>query len=100
MEQKAKQGTGILGFNIPYGFDKVDDNLIINDDEAEMVRYMFRCRENGDTLREISGKLMKLGIKTKKGHDIWDPKTIHRILSNPIYIGFLHWENIFYNLTI
>lgn len=96
MEQKAKQGVGILGFNIPYGFDNEGDNLVINNEEADIVLYMYTCYGEGDTLRDISAKLKELEIRTKKGHDRWDPKTIQRILSNPIYIGYLHWENIFY----
>ncbi len=96
MRQKAKEGKGILGFNAPYGFDFFEGDLIINIKEASVVREMFDQYLSGSTLREICKVLEDRSVCTKKGSDQWDPKTIQRILSNPIHCGYLKWEDIVY----
>ena len=96
MMQKAKEGKGILGFNIPYGYDIHDSELIINEDEADEVQKMYQKYLTGDSLRKISKDLFERGVLTKKGLRKWEPKTIQRILSNPIYIGIHKWEDILY----
>ena len=97
MRQKAKEGKGILGFNTPYGFDFKDGNLMINEDEAGIVITMFNLYYNGTTLRGICREFKEMEIPTKRGMNNWDPKTVQRILSNPIYCGFLKWEDLIYS---
>lgn len=96
MKQKASEGNGILGFNIPYGFDPVPDGLIINIEEADNVRIIFDLYREGLSLRAICDELEKKEILTKKGKNRWDPKTVYRILDNPIYVGYLRWDGIYY----
>lgn len=100
MRQKAIEGKGILGFNIPYGYCKENEDIIIEEDEAENVRIMFLSYRSGDSLRGICKILEKSSIPTKKGSLHWDPKTISRILSNPIYCGYLKWEDVVYPSNI
>jgi len=96
MLQKAKEGKGILGFNIPYGFLIENGNLYTIIPETEEVRRMFSLYLTGSTLRDICRDLSVRGIKTKKGSSKWDPKTVKRILSNPLYCGYHRWEDIIY----
>jgi DNA invertase Pin-like site-specific DNA recombinase len=96
MLQKAKEGKGILGFNAPYGFDFLEGDLILNEDEIFIVKEMFNQYYNGNTLRKICRNLEERSISTKKGSIHWDPKTVQRILSNPIYCGYLKWEDVIY----
>jgi len=96
MRQKAKMGEGILGFKIPYGYDKRGGSLIRNLKEADEVRLMFEQYAGGYSLRSIGASLMERNIPTKHGYYNWDPKTIYRILSNPVYCGYHRWEEIIY----
>jgi len=96
MLQKAKEGKGILGFNLPYGFLIENGNLYAVITETEEVKRMFDLYVQGNTLRDICRNLTERGVRTKKGHSRWDPKTIKRILSNPIYCGYHRWEDILY----
>lgn len=100
MRQKASEGKGILGFNAPYGFDFEDGDLLINEDESEVVKEMFSMYLSGSTLRKICRDLEMNDIRTKKGRNRWDPKTVQRILSNPIYCGYLKWDGIIYRSEI
>jgi site-specific DNA recombinase len=96
MQQKAKEGKGILGFPIPYGYTMENGSLSILNDESTVVRQIFHDCLDGRTMREISKCLNDAGTPTKSGVSKWYPSTVHRILSNPIYCGYLRWEGIIY----
>ncbi|MBN2599230.1 MAG: recombinase family protein, partial [Candidatus Thermoplasmatota archaeon] len=38
MEQKAKTNGGVLGFNIPYGYDYYEGKLTINEKESQVIK--------------------------------------------------------------
>ncbi|RLB08917.1 MAG: recombinase family protein [Deltaproteobacteria bacterium] len=91
MEQKARTNGGMLGFNIPYGYDYIDGKLIVNEDEASVVRNIFSWYLNGESMGGIAKKLNDNMIPTKK-HGLWAKKTVSTILKNPLYCGYLRWE--------
>lgn len=92
MEQKAKTNGGILGFNIPYGYNYLDGKLIINKDESLNVKNIFDLYLNGNSMKKISEYLNENNIPTKKNKK-WGSQTISTILKNPLYCGYLHWED-------
>ena len=95
MEQKAKTNGGVLGFNIPFGYDYSDGNLSINEKESKVIENIYTWYKNGRSLGEISKRLNDEKIPTKKER-IWAKKTISKILKNPLYCGYLHWQEYVY----
>ena len=91
MEQKAKMGEGVLGFNIPYGYEYRDGKLIINENEAEIVKIIFTWYTNGKSMGKIVEMLQNQKVPTKK-QGFWAKKTVSSILKNPVYCGYLKWE--------
>ena len=91
MEQKAKTNGGILGFNIPYGYDYINGKLIINQNESENVKNIFQNYLNGISMKKIAGELNYKSVPTKLNKK-WGIQTVSLILKNPIYCGYLHWE--------
>jgi DNA invertase Pin-like site-specific DNA recombinase len=91
MEQKAKTNGGILGFNIPYGYDYVNGKLQVNPSEAANVKEMFSGYLSGKSIGEITKMLNDAKLPTKMGR-VWAKKTISTILKNPLYCGYLRWE--------
>lgn len=107
LTQKAKQGYTLCCGCTPYGYNRKKGNkvIIINQEEAKIVRRIFKNYLNGETFTEIAKSLNLEGIATKnKGKTInitkngvvvgtrtfvgvWSPKMIRLILSNPVYIG-------------
>ncbi len=82
--QNAKKGRVP---NCVYGYDKLDTyTLSVNSKEAEIVRLIFKWYVEGEGSRRIAMKLNEMGIPTKRGAK-WTPKTIRRMLENPIYSG-------------
>ena len=95
MHQKAKQGAGMLGSPPPYGYAYNNGSLVVVSEEANVVKKMFEMYLHGYSLKEIEDWLNKSGIKTKKGGS-WGKKTVARILSNPIYCGYIEWDDILF----
>jgi len=91
MKQKAKTNSGMLGFNIPYGYNYINNNLIINDDESYNVKEIFNLYLDNCSMKKIAEKLNKKNIPTKN-NKTWASQTIATILKNPLYCGYLHWE--------
>ena len=93
MEQKARKGEGILGFGHPYGYDISEGSLLVNEEEANVVRTIYRLRADGLSLQRIADHLNSMGVRSKKGLD-WKRQSISRILRNPLYCGCLRWADI------
>jgi site-specific DNA recombinase len=91
MEQKAKVNGGMLGFNIPYGYDYVEGKLRINQNEALTVQSMYTWYLSGKSIGEIT-KLLNEGKRPTKKGGLWAKKTVSSILKNPLYCGYLRWE--------
>ena len=59
MEQKAKQNGGVLGFNIPYGYDYKNGKLQINESESNNVKNIFDMYINKLSMKKIAQILNK-----------------------------------------
>jgi DNA invertase Pin-like site-specific DNA recombinase len=93
MHQKARTNGGPLGFNIPYGYDYIHNELVINKTEEKNVKLIFDLYLKGLSMRKIAEYLNEQNVPTKK-HRSWGSQTISKILKNPLYHGVFHWENI------
>jgi DNA invertase Pin-like site-specific DNA recombinase len=91
MEQKAKTNSGMLGFNIPYGYDYVNGKLVENKTESPQIKRIFEIYLAGQSMEKIAELFNQEGIPSKQNKK-WGPHTIAIILKNPLYYGFLHWE--------
>jgi len=93
MKQKASTEGGILGFAHPYGYDYVDGKLKVNEKEAEAVRLMFSQYLERRSTTDIAEELDRKEFPTKR-NGCWSARTVGKILKNPVYCGFLEWEDI------
>ena len=67
-QANAKEGN-CVGGKLPFGYDSVDGRLVINEEEAVVVRQLFEWYKQGVTRVEIASRLNNLGYKTKAGKD-------------------------------
>lgn len=71
----------------PFGYRLENGSLVIDEWEAEVVRYIFESYLNGKSKLEIAEEVTALGLKTRDGNDKWKYFTIDYILKNERYIG-------------
>ncbi|WP_432408450.1 recombinase family protein [Wukongibacter sp. M2B1] len=88
-ERRAKEGHW-NGGPAPIGYDLIDGKLIINEFEAIQIRKAFDLYRNHGQ-NKTAEILNEMGYKTKYGN--WKGRSISRILSNPIYIGMVHYKD-------
>ncbi len=70
------------------GYDKgPDGNLVINVEQAKIVRYIFSLFLQGMTFSSISKKLESEGYKTGTGNTTWHTSSVKNILTNEKYKG-------------
>ncbi len=82
---KVRRGEHIG--KIPYGYDRVDGFLQINEEEAKVVRqiYDWYTRE-GWGFKRITAELNRLNIQPKEKSK-WQVTSVQRLIQNPIYCG-------------
>ncbi len=71
----------------PYGYDlTTDQTLSIVDDEAELIRQIFRDYIEVRSMPQVAYALNQRGITTKRGDD-WSRWSVRKILTNDLYCG-------------
>lgn len=104
----SKEGKRVSGAK-PYGYNRVKISgdkgwtLEVNEDEADVVRMIFRIYTTGEegddgSVRsvgtgEIARRLDALGIPSPSGAAAWPACTVRNILLNPVYIGKIRWNH-------
>ena len=106
-KQKVEQGYTLCCGCLPYGYNREKGNkiIVINPEEAEVVRRIYQMYVDNMSFTEIARTLNTEGVPTKNAGKtiylrkggvvigsrtfvgVWSPKAIRLILSNPVYIG-------------
>ena len=93
-KRHAAQGTSKLYNRKCYGYENNEDGLlVIKEEEAENVRFIFELYLRGLSIVGIKRELEKLEIKTPTGKEKWSKRTIDVMLSNEKYIGVVRLLN-------
>ncbi|WP_373207911.1 recombinase family protein [Clostridium paraputrificum] len=88
IQYRNQQGKVQVNHNWFLGYTKDDDgNLVIDEEQAEIVRRIYREYLEGQSLLQIKRGLEKDGIKNGAGHTKWHESNIKQILTNEKYIG-------------
>ncbi|MFQ5479352.1 MAG: recombinase family protein [Candidatus Binatia bacterium] len=92
MEKKAKDGR-FVGHTVPYGYRLDEDkNLVIHEEEAVLVRKIFKMYTVGrDGAYSVGRALNEAGHRTRAGRK-WTKQVVLNALQNPIYMGKLRWR--------
>ena len=79
--QQAIKNHVVLGNSRIFGYDKKDKKLVINEEEADVVRKIFEWRDGGATLMGIVEELNDEGYHTRKGNK-FVISTVQSIVNN------------------
>lgn len=87
---KASKG-GYSGGRPPYGYRAQNKRLIVDTEEAEVVRYVIGAKEDGATFQSICDTLNKEG-KTNRSGTKFSISTLQVIIDNkPLYQGMYRY---------
>ncbi|WP_438445881.1 recombinase family protein [Gorillibacterium sp. sgz5001074] len=86
-KRSAREGKN-MSTKPPYGYMVGKDlKLIINEEEAKIVRLMFQWCLDGLGRVAIADRLTEMGIPNPSGRREWSHVTVRKILDNPKYTG-------------
>ena len=92
-QRKFQKGDIILNTGLMLGYRKIGkddeghDVYEINEEEAEIVRRIYREFIAGYSITQIAKRLQADGVKTKLGKESWRHNVIESILTNEKYTG-------------
>lgn len=90
MKKGVVFGNNILGYNL------VNGQLTINEDEAPIIKKIFhKYLFEGKGAHLIAKELQEEGIKTKRGGNKWTNASVYKILKNEKYCGDLIQQKTF-----
>lgn len=89
MKEKSTRGE-VMG-KAPFGY-RAENKVLVPDDNAPIVKYIYELYNSGISLREISARLEQQGVKTVKGKAL-NLYGVKYILRNPAYIGKTRWAD-------
>lgn len=88
LKMKMKRGE-LIGFNgcLGYDYHPEDKTLTVNEEEAEIVRFIFDMYLQGYGTTTIANRLTEMGKKNKKGEVSWHTHGVMGIIKNEKYKG-------------
>ena len=104
LSQKVKRGMNetrrkgnFTGGIVPFGYKVVNHKLVINEDEAQILRNLYMDFASGKLVTDFLKELREKGIKYR-GKD-FAKNTLYNILKSEKYIGkYTHNGEVFYNI--
>ena len=99
----SKQKGMWMGGFVPLGYDVCDRRIVIDQGEAETVRYIFRRYQELGCVRLLKEDLDHRGIFSKRrtsnggiesGGRSFSRGALYALLSNPIYIGEIRHKSL------
>ncbi len=101
LSQKIRRGLmesrekGLFcGGGLTYGYNVVNKHIVINDEQAEIIRYIFQEYNNGKIIPDIINELNAKGYTYKGGDFV--KNSLYRILRNEKYIGITKYMGVEY----
>lgn len=85
IQKRYQNGTFKIGYT-PYGYDNVDGQMVINEEQAENVRWIFREVLSGKSPGRIARELNEKGVRTKRDGK-WTGHTVNGMIKNEKYTG-------------
>ena len=71
---------------LPYGYVLFDDEIIVHEEKADIVRRIFEYYLAGASLGKIVDMLFAKGIPSQTGKSKWAGAAVDKLLTNKKYI--------------
>lgn len=83
---RQKNKNSVILTSNTWGYNKIDKQVVINEEEAKIVRMMYQMCADGSGTTIISKTLTNQGYLSRSGKS-FNPSTIRRIIRNPLFKG-------------
>lgn len=83
---RQELGNNVVITSSTWGYDKVDKKVVINEEEAKVVRTIYNLCIQGFGSRSIAKKLFNQGVVSRSGKQFAEV-TVRKIIRNPLFKG-------------
>lgn len=87
VRSRMKRGARKMNVKYTLGYEYLNEEIVINEEEAEIVRNIFDAFISGDSLTEIAERLKKENKIKKEAKTEWSYHDVYKILRDEKYIG-------------
>jgi len=97
---RIRSGGLVSQGNCTFGYDYMPKTttspcaIVVNEQEAEIVRWMFEVYASGMGVQAITRSLEERGVLTKRGGKLWYDKSIKWLLQNQVYTGIRYYNRM------
>ncbi len=85
---KASKAKGMwMGGSVPLGYEVKDRKLLIQPEDADLVKLVYQLYLDLGTVRRLKGYLEQHDIRRRNNPYPWSGGMLYALLSNPIYVG-------------
>lgn len=92
-QKRFQNGTFKVAYP-PYGYDNVDGQMVVNEEQAEVVCWMFEQALAGKGTHKIASELNERGVPTRKGGS-WTATTVRGLLANEKFTGDILFQKTY-----
>lgn len=85
IQKRYQNGTFKIGYP-PYGYDNINGQMVINEEQAEIVREIFDGVLSGKSPGTVARELNERMVSTKRG-GTWSGHTVSGMIRNEKYTG-------------
>ena len=83
IKKRMADGKYSVTYSHFIGYDRGEDGkMVVNENEANIVRFIFRSRLQGYSDTATANRLMELGVPAPYGGEKWSPTVVRHMLSN------------------
>ena len=83
IKKRMSDGKYSVTYSHFIGYDRgADGKMVINENEANIVRFIFRSRLQGYSDTATANRLMELGVPAPYGGEKWSPTVVRHMRSN------------------
>lgn len=93
IQRRFKNGTFVVAYP-PYGYENSGGKMVINEEQAKIVRRIFNEVLAGKSTHSIAKTLQQEGVPTKKG-GTWTSTSVRAILANEKYTGDILFQKTY-----
>jgi DNA invertase Pin-like site-specific DNA recombinase len=91
-QQVSRMNKTLYGYGNILGYKRVGNTYVIDPEQAETVRMIYRWYLQGYGMRAIIGKLIENKRRCVNGLIKWDTTKVSRVLHNATYMGYIGYN--------
>ena len=96
-QQVSRMNKTLYGYGNILGYKRVGNTYVIDPEQAETVRMIYRWYLQGYGMRAIIGKLIENKRRCVNGLIKWDTTKVSRVLHNATYMGYIGYNKPYRN---